>query len=128
MNPHPRGCNSRRKQAFVGVYGDYNVLDSKTPMWWLRTVCPQAQRNSEPKDILRLAFPAHESATCETKEKDGWIAVFVVAPAGRWPDTKTSRIPSIIYTAELHTKRARFEEDMRTFKRFLAGVKIFADR
>lgn len=128
LNPDARGCESSRKQSYIGLYGDYNVLNYKTPVPWLRLLCPHAQRSSETKDVLRLAFPANESVACEKKEKDGWIDVFIVAQAGKWPDARTSNIPYITYTAQLHTRRARFREDMRTFKRFLAGVKIFADR
>lgn len=128
LNSASQGCNSSRKQPYVGVYGNYNILNYKTPMPWLRLLCPQAQRSSKTKDVLRLAFPANESVACEKKEKDGWIDVFVVAQAGKWPDARTSNIPYITYTAQLHTRRARFREDMRTFKRFLAEVKIFADR
>ena len=128
LNPTPRGCKSSRKQPYIGLYGDYNVLNYKTPARSLRLLCPQSQRSSEPKDVLRLTFPGHASAACEKEEENGWIDVFVAALAGKWPDAGTSKAPYINYTAQLHTKRAKLRENMRTFRKVLAGVKIFADR
>lgn len=122
LKPDRQGCKSSTQQPYVGVSGDYNTLDDETPEQSLRILCPQQQSSSQNKS-LNLSFPRHASASCESFGKDGWVDVFVVAQAGRWPK-ETSKTPYIIYTAQLHTSTARLDEDVATFKKILSGIII----
>ncbi len=126
LQPNPQGCKSSIPQPYVGIYGDYNVLNFGTPEQWLHILCQQNQPSLESKDLTSLTFPQHTSASCKRRGKDSWIDVFVTAQAGRWPGNgSSSRTPYINYTAQLHTNSARFGEDMKKFREILAGVNIF---
>lgn len=126
LQPNRRGCKSSIPQRYVGIYGDYNVLNFRSPDQWLHILCQQKQPSLEPKVLVHLTFPQRKSAACIKHDKNGWVDVFVTAQAGRWPgNDSSSQTPYINYTAQLHTTSARFNEDMKKFREILSGVEIY---
>ena len=115
-------------QPYVGLFGDYNVAYAKTPAEWVGNLCPLKHSGLAPGETSGLAFASSDSVACETPDKDGWINVFVVTMADRWPDEKENptlpRVPYFLYTAELHTNRIRRKRDLATLREILSTVKI----
>lgn len=132
LHPDARGCRSVRPQPYVMILGDYNVVPYATSADWLRSIykCPRQQPSSDNKGPVGLAFPGHASASCEAQGKGGWVDVFVAAGQGSQPGGTgaPAGVPYIYHTAVLHTTRDRLEDDVKTFRKILAGVSIFPPR
>jgi hypothetical protein len=127
LDPPGGGCDSKEPQSYIGFFGDYNVLESRSPKEAMRLLCVAKSTKSRSLHRLSLAFSGHKSAACEKDAGGGWVNVFVTAQADRWPDDPNRQpgMPYINYTAELHTTQARFAADLKTFKGMLARVSLF---
>lgn len=128
LEPMNQGCQSRVPQPYVGLFANYNVIYAKTAAAAIRGLCPSLRSKSPAINSSALAYPGHPSAVCDKKEDNGWIDVFVVAQAGRWPDRPKSNMPYVNYTAQLHTTPERLTKDLTAFEQILAGVKITSAR
>jgi hypothetical protein len=104
------------------VQGDYNAGDAVTPEE--ATGCSEPYLNEGAK--LDLSFPHRKSATCREDHAEGFILITVLAQAGETEGGSPEHpiVPSINYEATLTTTPAKVPEDLITFRRVLASVRI----
>ena len=126
LDPRREGCASKAPQPYIGFFGDYNVLESRSSKAAMRLLCDEKNNKQYPVHGVLLAFPGYESTVCEKDDAGGWVDVFVTAQKGNWPDAPSLNpyIPYINYTAELHTTRIRFVADVKKFKELLGNFSL----
>src|SRR6185437_8661665 len=123
LDPPKEGCQGSPPQPYIGLFGDYNAAEAKTPAHYLSHLCPLQHPSFPVPKKTSLVFPGHDSMACQSTDKNGWIDVFVVTMASKWPDAKDNPtepdVPYMLYTAQLHTNPARRTRDLVTFRNVL---------
>ena len=112
-------------QRAISVYAYFNTIFASTPEEGISGLC----RGGVPDagvETGTLGFPGRRSAGCHARLDDGSIVVYVVAQAGRWPESEPSPLdtPYINYTAALRTTQATKDEDLAMFGAVLSSVQI----
>jgi hypothetical protein len=69
-----------------------------------------------------LRFEGHESLVCEQPRPGGWTELHVIALAE--PSPSPGEPPRAVYDASLQTRPERLDEDLESFRTFLAASRI----
>lgn len=113
----------------IGVYGAYNSGFARSPEGEL-----PCRHGSVPSgitiDLTILSIPGQRAASCAIRQENGLVRIVVATQDGTWsagdnsPEFKT---PKINYAATLITHPDNIQEDLTTFRDFLARLVIEPD-
>ena len=124
LDSGPDGCEKLQTRPYLGVFAEYNAAMAPNPDAVLAGLnhLKGIHRGTAPE----LQIPRRPSAVARVDRDDGWVEIWVVTQAWKWPPpAEESDLSYVNYIVTLNTTPQRLERDLRRLRALLGKVRIF---